>query len=302
MVTGNSFVMMALGEFRFGLDTAAYQELSRSNSWRWPSVDRIGARPAVQFAGPGEETISMTGQVYPHFRGGLGQIAAMRAEADKGKPLLMVDGTGQVWGKYVITDIRETQKTFFSNGAPRCQDFDLSLQAYGGEEEAAAPAATATVPSLPTPTMEAAVSSFTGADPDGFASRIAAKSVVSMPNVRTLTGLNTDGLASLTGAITAAATIFGSARGMIAGYKAAATAVPAALNSLLSSPSLATFAAFGRDLNAIVGAANAAGTVPLESLLDAANEIGAGELAGRLFPDGDERAAFVALAEVHGHA
>lgn len=131
MAGTNSFVMMALGDFRFGLDTAAYQELSRSNSWRWPSVERIGARPALQFVGPGEDTITLNGQIYPHFRGGLGQLAAMRKEADKGEPLMLVDGRGIVWGKFVITDLRETQGTFFSNGAPRCQEFDLTLQAYG---------------------------------------------------------------------------------------------------------------------------------------------------------------------------
>lgn len=131
MATGNSFVMMALGDFRFGIDTAAYQDLSRTNSWRWATVDRVGARPATQFVGPGEDSVNMSGKVYPHFRGGLGQLAAMRALADKGEPQMMVDGTGQVWGKYVITDIREGQSTFFSNGAPRCQDFDITLQAYG---------------------------------------------------------------------------------------------------------------------------------------------------------------------------
>lgn len=132
MATETSMVMMALGEFRFSLSTAAYQDLSRTNSWRWPSVDRIGARPAVQFVGPGEDSVSMSGVIYPHFRGGLGQIEAMRREADKGEPLMLVDGRGQVWGKYVITDIREGQTEHWSNGAPRKQDFDLTLQAYGG--------------------------------------------------------------------------------------------------------------------------------------------------------------------------
>lgn len=127
----DSFVMMALGSFRFSLSTAAYQELTRTNSWRWPTVDRIGARPSSQFVGPGDDSVSMNGRIYPHFKGGLGQIDAMRAVADKGEPQMLVDGAGRVWGKYVITEIRETQGTFFSNGAPRCQDFDLSLQAYG---------------------------------------------------------------------------------------------------------------------------------------------------------------------------
>lgn len=131
MAAGESFVMLALGDFRFSINTAAYQELTRSQSWRWPTVDRIGARPASQFVGPGEDSVNLSGKIYPHFKGGLGQIVAMRAQADRGVPLMLVDGRGLVWGKFVITELRETQGTFFSNGAPRCQDFDLTLQAYG---------------------------------------------------------------------------------------------------------------------------------------------------------------------------
>jgi phage protein U len=134
MANGNSMVMMALGDFRFSLDTAAFQELSRTHAWRWASVDRIGAKPAMQFVGPGEESITMNGTIYPAFRGGLGQIEAMRVEANKGEPLMLVDGTGQVWGKFCITEIRETRKVLFSDGTPRAQDFDISLQAYGGDD------------------------------------------------------------------------------------------------------------------------------------------------------------------------
>lgn len=128
----DSFVMMALGAFRFSLDTAAYQSLERSHSWRWEGIDRIGVRPAQQFVGPGEETVTMSGSIYPAYRGGLKQLPAMRAEADKGEPLLLVDGTGLSWGQYCITKIDETQTVFFSNGMPRKIDFTISLTAYGG--------------------------------------------------------------------------------------------------------------------------------------------------------------------------
>jgi phage protein U len=129
----DSFVMMSLGDFRFSLDTAAYQSLDRSVSWRWQAIDRINARPAQQYIGPGEETISLDGTIYPSFRGGLGQIAAMQAEGDKGTPLLMVDGTGKVWGQYVITRLREGQSVFFSNGMPRKIDFTIELTYFGSE-------------------------------------------------------------------------------------------------------------------------------------------------------------------------
>ncbi|TAN71131.1 MAG: phage tail protein, partial [Magnetospirillum sp.] len=96
-------VMMALGGYRFSLSTAAYQDLDRTNEYRWAAQERMGRRSARQFTGPGDETIALSGVILPHYRGGLGQLDAMRAEAGKGKPLMLVDGLGRVWGKYCIT-------------------------------------------------------------------------------------------------------------------------------------------------------------------------------------------------------
>lgn len=73
-----SLNMMALGPYRFSLSTAAFQELEHTSAWRWPSIERIGQRPALQYVGPGEDTIRMRGTIYPHFRGGLGQLSEMR--------------------------------------------------------------------------------------------------------------------------------------------------------------------------------------------------------------------------------
>jgi phage protein U len=135
-MTAKSTTMMALGGFRFSLPTSAYTELERNNAWRWPSQDRIGRAPALQFVGRGEETISMRGTIYPTFiaqRAGLEQLPAMRAAADLGEPLLMVSGSGRVYGLMCITSIREGQKVFFSDGTPRSIEFDTSLSAYGGD-------------------------------------------------------------------------------------------------------------------------------------------------------------------------
>ncbi len=128
-----SLTMMALGDYRFALSTAAYQTLERETAWRWPTVDRIGQNPAPQFVGKGEDTVRLAGVIYPHFAGGLEQVDAMRAEADKGLPLRMVCGRGKPWGYWAITNIREGQRVFWSNGAPRAQDFEISLLFYAFE-------------------------------------------------------------------------------------------------------------------------------------------------------------------------
>lgn len=124
---------MALGDFRFALSMAAFQELERTTAWKWAAVERIGVRPAMQFTGHGEETITMRGSIFPHFRGGLSQVSKMRAAGDGGVPLRLIDGTGRLWGMWCITQVRETQSVFFSNGTPRRIDFEISLTIYGGD-------------------------------------------------------------------------------------------------------------------------------------------------------------------------
>ena len=126
--------MMALGEYRFSLSTAAYQEFTHSAEYHWPAQQRIGRLPAHQFVGPGTETISMHGQIYPQFRGGLGHLGRMRTEAGRGEPLEMSEGTGRIWGKWVITRIEETRRILDADGAARRIEFRLELARYGEDE------------------------------------------------------------------------------------------------------------------------------------------------------------------------
>ena len=126
--------MMALGEYRFSVSTAAYQEFTHSAEFRWASQERLGRLPARQYLGPGEETISLRGTLHPHFRGGLGQMDRMRAEAARGEPLEMSEGTGRIWGKWVITRVEETRRVFDADGAPRRIEFRLALARYGEEQ------------------------------------------------------------------------------------------------------------------------------------------------------------------------
>ena len=55
----------------------------------------------------------------------------MRAMADEGEELRLVDGRGYVIGTYVITRITENQATFAAEGVPLKQDFQIELATYG---------------------------------------------------------------------------------------------------------------------------------------------------------------------------
>lgn len=122
---------MTLGDFQFRLSTAAYQKLKRETEYRWKKQERLATTPAWQYVGPGTDKINLEGVIYPHFRGGLGQINSMREMAGEGEPLSLIDGQGNVLGRYCITKIEETQSDLVLNGLPRKQVFKLELQSYG---------------------------------------------------------------------------------------------------------------------------------------------------------------------------
>lgn len=130
-----SDMMLALGDYRFSVGTAAWEQLSRTDNWRWASLERLERKPAMQYVGEGSVTVELSGRIYPHYKGGLGQLTAMRAEAAKGKPLLLNDGLGNVWGKFCILKVSEDQSLPFSKGVPRRIEFRISLESYGDDED-----------------------------------------------------------------------------------------------------------------------------------------------------------------------
>ena len=152
--------LMALGEYVFGIDSAAYDELRQAAEYRWPSQDRIGRPPARQWIGPGEETINLRGTIYPVRRRAEAELDALRAEALKGEPRRLQLGTGEILGLWVIERVSATGSAFLEGGAPRKAEFSVRLAYYGadgddgrvgflGGDTAVASAAAATVAPLP---------------------------------------------------------------------------------------------------------------------------------------------------------
>lgn len=131
--------MAKLGDFAFGLDTAAPQDIARQSQHRWQEHQRIGRKPAQQSTGQGADVITLAGVIYPHFRGGIGQIARMRAMAGQGKPLALIyafESVGQYNGLWCIRSVNEKRTVFFADGRPRKIEFDLELVEYGADATA----------------------------------------------------------------------------------------------------------------------------------------------------------------------
>ena len=125
-----SEVMLQLGEFQFAINTAAYQSFRRATEYRWQAQQRAGCKPAQQFMGPGQDSIELSGVMYPEFAGGLAQMNQLRAEAQKGQPLLLVDGLGFLHEEWVIKRVQEERAVFFADGTARRIQFRVELQAW----------------------------------------------------------------------------------------------------------------------------------------------------------------------------
>jgi phage protein U len=121
-------MMLALGMFVFSLHTLAYQELQRQTDWRHASNNRLGAPPARQFLGRGEDTITLPGILLPELAGTVLSLDALRHMANTGKAWPVIEGSGRIYGLWIIESLSETKTIFFNDGTPRRIEFSLTLK------------------------------------------------------------------------------------------------------------------------------------------------------------------------------
>jgi len=121
-------MMMGYGQFVFSLTTLAYQDLERNAEWRHPSNSRVGGRPASQFVGPGEETTTLSGVLFPAFMGSTKSLDLLREMANTGQAWPLVAGSGRVYGAFVITNLREHETHHLAEGTAQRIEFTITLK------------------------------------------------------------------------------------------------------------------------------------------------------------------------------
>lgn len=127
--------LMTLGMFVFGMETAAYQSLTRSREWRWATSERHGDRPAAQYSGTGAETVSLSGLIVPELGGDYGALETLAEMAEAGEHYPLMDGTGRIFGHFRITALDEDHLSVMAGGLPRHKGFTVELE-RGDDAEA----------------------------------------------------------------------------------------------------------------------------------------------------------------------
>lgn len=120
-------MMMIYGMMPFMRQTLPYGELQQNIDYRWPTNSRFGQRPAAQFIGPGDEKITLSGELRPEITGGAISLMTIRLLADEGMAWPLIGGSGMIYGMYVIESISNTHSEFFPNGTASKIMFTLSL-------------------------------------------------------------------------------------------------------------------------------------------------------------------------------
>ncbi len=93
----------------------------------------MGSDPLLQYLGKSGEKITITGVMFPHYRGKLSHLKELRTLAAKGLPqhLIAADSeSGQNLGKWVILSIKEGRTLFTDDGKPLKIEFSIELQSY----------------------------------------------------------------------------------------------------------------------------------------------------------------------------
>lgn len=120
--------MAALGLFVFQLNTTPYQMMQINQKYRYGVNNRVGKRPAVQFIGLDNDDINLSGTLLPSLTGGRLSLLVLEQMAETGRAWSLIDGTGNIYGMYVIEEITQSKSEFFVDGAPRKIDFTLKLK------------------------------------------------------------------------------------------------------------------------------------------------------------------------------
>lgn len=161
MSLGDNIFYVPLPEY----DTPGYESLQRDSTYTWVPQGRLNAPVAMQFTGPGQDTIVIEGRLFPHHFGGISTLKALRDAGAAGKPLplmrfypvqdegggviqgfgpdgnRLVQGTSGIGiiseslGDFAIIRVRTGEKNISSVGLANHIDFAIELAAYGNDSK-----------------------------------------------------------------------------------------------------------------------------------------------------------------------
>lgn len=120
---------MVLGGFKFEVGRTGFDELSENFAYKWNYIDNAKSVANGQFSARQRQTINLKGLISTR-EAGVTSFDELLEKAGKGEALTLVDGRGQVHGKFVVESLKKTSTAFIGQGIPRVVTFDMSIKEY----------------------------------------------------------------------------------------------------------------------------------------------------------------------------
>ena len=112
----------------FSVKHTAHQQIQQSRNWRHVKNERINRSASWQYIGAGDDTITLSGLLYPEITGGEVSLTALTSQAYVGRPWPLIDGVGQIYGMYVITGLNTTRSELDRYGRARKIEFTVTFE------------------------------------------------------------------------------------------------------------------------------------------------------------------------------
>ena len=101
-----SRILLKLGGVEFTTTGAAWNTLSREVQWRWAEQQRTGKQDLLQYTGKAARTVRLEGEAHVRFGDSLNRVDALFDLGEGATPQLLVSGSGDILGYWVVTRLR----------------------------------------------------------------------------------------------------------------------------------------------------------------------------------------------------
>lgn len=120
-------MLMQLGSVTFEVWPFNLHEYSRDTGYDFAAKDVMGGMRPREAMGEGDETMSISGRLFPEKLGGLGTLATLHAMRSSGTAQILVRGDGTNLGWFLIEKVSERSSFIDAQGVGRQIEFTISL-------------------------------------------------------------------------------------------------------------------------------------------------------------------------------
>ena len=132
----SSMALLALGPHIFQIDRLNYQQIERSVEAIWASIPRFGGAPGRQFVGYGDDSIILSGLLWPEEFGDRSDFEAVRTTLKAANPVLMIGWSDMtstaatIYGRVIILRISDVQTIIGRDGLGKKVSYTIELAPY----------------------------------------------------------------------------------------------------------------------------------------------------------------------------